>query len=112
MKFRTFLLLAVFVMFTVYTAWVVANHGYTGFFDLALAGGWGAQVFIDLCIALLMFMAWMIPDARERGIPFAPYVVAIFTTGSVGALAYLVHRTLRPSTAAAPRASVSTQRSM
>ena len=71
------------------------NHGYTGFIELALAGGWGAQMFIDLVIALLLFTIWMVPDARERGIPFVPYVLAILATGSVGALAYLVHRTLK-----------------
>ena len=74
---------------------MVFNHGYTGFLELAMAGGWGAQMFVDLCIALILFMIWMVPDARERGLPFAPYIVAILLTGSVGALAYLVHRTLR-----------------
>ncbi|MFW2387727.1 MAG: DUF2834 domain-containing protein, partial [Polyangiales bacterium] len=78
-----------------YTAIVVANHGYTGFIDLALTGGWGAQVFIDLCIALTLFVFWMVPDARERGINPWIYFVAILTTGSVGALAYLVHRTVK-----------------
>jgi hypothetical protein len=108
MKFRTFSLSTVFVAFTAYTAVVVMDHGYTGFIDLALAGGWGAQVLIDLCIALLMFVAWMVPDARERGIPFAPYVVAILTTGSIGALAYLLHRTLREGSTVSQRASVAT----
>ena len=100
MKLRLFSVLALFLAFTIYTALVVLDHGYTGFIDLALAGGWGAQVFIDLCIALLLFMIWMVPDARERGIPFFPYVLAILTTGSVGALAYLVHRTVKESSAA------------
>ena len=95
MKLRTFFVIAVFAAFTIYTTIVVMNHGYTGFIELALAGGWGAQMFIDLVIALLLFTIWMVPDARERGIPFVPYVLAILATGSVGALAYLVHRTLK-----------------
>lgn len=95
MKLRTFSLFAVFSLFTVYTAIVVVEHGYTGFIELALGGGWGAQVFIDLVIALLLFMTWMIPDARERGIPGAPYAILILGAGSIGALAYLVHRTLK-----------------
>ena len=95
MKLRLFSVIAAFAAFTIYTAIVVANHGYTGFVELALTGGWGAQVFIDLCIALLLFTVWMVPDARERGIPAWPYFVAILTTGSVGALAYLVHRTAK-----------------
>ena len=108
MKSRLFLLLTVFVVFTAYTATVIVDHGYTGFVDLALAGGWGAQVFVDLVIALTLFLVWMVPDARERGIPFVPYVVAILTTGSIGALAYLVHRTLREGTAVERRASATT----
>ena len=95
MKLRLFSVITMFAAFTIYTAFVVLDHGYTGFLELAMTGGWGAQVFIDLCIALLLFTIWMVPDARERSIPFPPYVVAILTTGSVGALAYLVHRTLK-----------------
>jgi len=101
MKLRLFSVIAVFAAFSIYTAIVVVDHGYTGFVELALTGGWGAQVFIDLCIALTLFMLWMVPDARGRGIPAWPYVVAILTTGSVGALAYLVHRTAKEATRAA-----------
>ena len=95
MKLRLFSLVAVFAAFSIYTAIVVMNHGYTGFSELALTGGWGAQVFIDLCIALVLFTLWMVPDARQYGIPAWPYFLAILTTGSVGALAYLVHRTAK-----------------
>jgi len=95
MKSRTFLLLAVFAAFAIYSTIVVIDHGYTGFLALPMAGGWGAQVFIDLCIALTLFILWMVPDARDRGLPSAPYVIAILTTGSVGALAYLVHRSVK-----------------
>lgn len=104
MKIRLFSLIIVFAAFSAYTAMVVVSHGYTGFLELALAGGWGAQVFIDLCIALVLFMFWMVPDARHRDIPFAPYVIAVLTTGSVGALAYLVHRTLKQDAGVARRA--------
>ena len=95
MKSRGFLLIGVFAAFTIYTSIVVVNHGYTGFIELAMAGGWGAQMFIDLVIALVLFSIWMFPDARERGIPFWPYFLLILTTGSIGALGYLVHRTLK-----------------
>ncbi|MGB8329068.1 MAG: hypothetical protein WCE62_03000 [Polyangiales bacterium] len=95
MKLRLFSLVALFAAFSIYTALVVVDHGYIGFVDLALTGGWAAQIFIDLCIALLLFILWMVGDAREHGISAWPYVVAILTTGSVGALAYLVHRTAK-----------------
>lgn len=100
MKFQSFFLIAVFLVFTGYTTLIVVEHGYTGFLDLATAGGWGLQVFIDLCIALTMFIVWMLGDAKERGIPGWPYAVAVLTTGSVGALAYLVHRSFRDAPAA------------
>jgi hypothetical protein len=95
MKLRLFSVIAVFAAFTIYTTMVVLDYGYTGFLELAMTGGWAAQIFIDLCIALTLFAIWMIPDARERGIPAWPYFLAILTTGSVGALAYLVHRTAK-----------------
>ncbi len=95
MKLRLFLLIAVLAAFSVFTAEVVVEHGYLGFIELAMAGGWGAQVFLDLCIALLLFVGWMLRDARSHGIVTWPYVIAIFTTGSIGALAYLIHRTVK-----------------
>ena len=107
MKSQLFSLTAIFVAFSIYTAIVVVNHGYTGFIELALTGGWGAQVFIDLCIALTLFLIWLVPDAREHGIPAWPYIVAILTTGSIGALAYLVHRTAKNNTIAVPKRGLS-----
>ena len=107
MKLRLFSVIAVFAAFSIYTAIVVVNHGYTGFIELALTGGWGAQIFIDLCIALTLFMVWLVPDARERGIRALPYIVGILATGSVAALAYLVHRTAKDakSPAVEPRST-------
>jgi hypothetical protein len=95
MKLRLFSIITVFAAFSIYTAIIVLDHGYTGFLELAMTGGWGAQVFIDLCIALVLFTVWMVGDAHERDITVWPYVIAILTTGSVGALAYLVHRTAK-----------------
>jgi hypothetical protein len=109
MKFRLFALIAVFAAFTIYTAFVVADQGYFGFVALAMTGGWAAQVFIDLCIALILFALWMVPDARAHGIPAWPYFFAILTTGSIGALAYLIHRTVKHADALAPAVA---QRSM
>ena len=108
MKFRLFSLLIMFVAFTAYTGVVVMDHGYTGFLALAAEGGWGAQIFIDLVIALTMFLVWMVPDARERGIPSVPYALAILTTGSIGALAYLIHRTVKEGSAVGRPVSAAT----
>ncbi|MGB5813476.1 MAG: hypothetical protein WBG86_23270 [Polyangiales bacterium] len=95
MKFQNFFLIAIFVAFTGYTGMVILEHGLTGFIDIAEAGGWATQVFIDLCVALTAFIVWMLGDAKARGIAAWPYALAILTTGSVGALAYLVHRSFR-----------------
>jgi protein-S-isoprenylcysteine O-methyltransferase Ste14 len=109
MKLPLFALIAVFAAFTIYTAFIVADQGYFGFVELAMTGGWAAQVFIDLCIALILFALWMFPDARAHGIPPWPYVFAVLTTGSIGALAYLIHRTVKHADALTPRVA---QRSM
>lgn len=82
----------VLLAFGAYTGVVVANHGYTGFLVLAAEEPWGGQMFVDLVIALVLFATWMRADAQREGLPFWPYFVAILTTGSIGALAYLVHR--------------------
>jgi uncharacterized membrane protein len=103
MKLRLFSLIIVFAVFSVYSTMVILDHGYTGFIELALTGGWAMQVFIDLCIALILFAIWMFGDAKERGLPFWPYFIATLTTGSVGALAYLVHRTIREDSQAPAR---------
>jgi len=95
MSSRLAILALVLAAFTLYTAVVVASHGYTGFLILALAEPWGGQMFVDLVIALVLFLSWMVPDARERGIPAWPYLLLVLTTGSIGALAYLVHRTAK-----------------
>ena len=102
MKLRLFSLIAIFAAFTIYTATVVADLGYFGFVELAMTGGWAAQIFIDLCLTLTLFAIWMVPDARDRGIPALPYFLAILTTGSIGALAYLIHRTAKDPSPATP----------
>jgi hypothetical protein len=82
----------VLLAFTAYTVGIVASHGYTGFLVLAAREPWGGQMFVDLVIALLLFASWMRGDAARQGLPFWPYFAAILTLGSIGALAYLVHR--------------------
>lgn len=101
MKLRLFSLVAVLAVFAIYSTTVVLENGYTGFVGLAMSGAWATQIFIDLCIALTLFAFWMFGDAKGRGIPAWPYLIAILTTGSIGALAYLIHRTLRDSDRAA-----------
>lgn len=105
MKTRLFIIAAVLVAFSVFSTVVVMNHGYTGFIDLAMREQWGMQVLLDLVIALTLFLSWMIPDARARGIAALPYLLLTLTLGSIGALSYLVHRTLKQMNATSPAAA-------
>lgn len=88
-------LVTVTLAFAAYTAVVVANHGYTGFLTLAWNEAWAGQMFVDLVIALVLFAIWMRQDAARQDLPFWPYFALVLTTGSIGALGYLVHRSAR-----------------
>ena len=92
---RLLTLLLAFIAFAVYSAAVVAGHGYTGFIQLAGREPWALQMLIDLTIALVLFLVWAARDARTRGLPYWPFAVATVLLGSVGALAYLVARELK-----------------
>ena len=86
MKSKLFLLLAALIPFTVFSVWVVAKFGYFGFVELALEHPWNMQVLIDLVIMGVLFIGWMIGDARKEGIPSLPYTLATMFLGSIGAL--------------------------
>ncbi len=106
MKTRLVLLSSVLIAFSLYTAAIVVGQGYLGFLELAWTDAWGGQMFVDLCIALVLFVEWMRRDAQEHGISPWPYLALIVTTGAIGALGYLVHRTARELRAPAPEGSV------
>jgi hypothetical protein len=74
------------------TAYAVYHYGYLGFFESLMSNAVGITALVDLCIALTLVMAWMVRDARTRGISVAPYIVATLIAGSVGPLAYLIRR--------------------
>ncbi len=95
MKSQLAFLAFVLIAFTLYTVGVVLEEGYTGFLTLAWREAWAGQMFVDLVIALTLFLVWMLRDAREQALPAWPYALLILTTGSIGALAYLVHRSAR-----------------
>ena len=87
--------LLVLVPFTAYSLVVIARQGYFGFLTLAAREPWGMQMLLDLSIALFLIGTAIRRDARERGIPALPYLVALPFLGSISALAYLVHRSAR-----------------
>jgi hypothetical protein len=89
---RLFALVSLFVAFTSYTLFVMAGHGYDGFLTLAGREPWALQLLLDLLLMLGLFSAWLVPDAKEHGLPAWPYVILSMTMGSMGALIYLLHR--------------------
>ncbi|HXK26488.1 MAG TPA: hypothetical protein VMS55_27745 [Myxococcota bacterium] len=95
-------LLADFVAFTAYAAW---SEGLAAFVPLMLAfaksSAWGAQVMIDFLLAFAVVVGFVVADARRRGIAAWPFVALTLAAGSIGPLAYLLHR----ERVAAPRAS-------
>jgi len=92
---RLVALVVVFLAFTVYTVEVVVTQGFAALFASHARFGWESQVFLDLVLAVTAFnlLAW--PDAKKRGITYAPYFVATIALGSIGVLVYLLHREVR-----------------
>lgn len=94
----------VLLPFTAFSVEVTLREGYFGFLSLAAREPWALQMLLDLAISFFLVGAWIRKDARERGLPSLPYLVAIAFLGSIGALAYMVHRAFadgrKPATAA------------
>lgn len=86
------LVLLVAVAFTVYSSFVVAEHGYTGFIHLAFREPWAMQMLIDLAISLTMVSSLLVIDARRRKRAAWPWLVTTLLLGSVGPLWYLALR--------------------
>lgn len=98
---RTLVLSLVLAAFSAFTAYALAFHGLVGFFETELSTPAGIQVLLDVVIAATLALVWMAGDARERGLPFLPYLALTLSLGSIGLLSYLIHRELRG--ARAPR---------
>ena len=92
MTWLRILLALVLVDFLGLSAWVIAEHGYMGFFELANANWATRLLFVDLVISLSLIATWMVQDARSRGAAWAPYLVATAILGAAGPLLYLLRR--------------------
>ena len=73
-------------------AYSVYLYGYIGFLRMVLANFAGVTAFADLLIALVLILAWMGDDARERKVSAIPYVIVTIALGGVGPLLYLIRR--------------------
>jgi hypothetical protein len=92
MKPKDAAVLVLWLAFTAYTVVVMARHGPIGFLVLAWRDPWAMQMLLDLGIALSLFAGFVIGDARARGLRAWPWLLAMATCGSVGALPYLLYR--------------------
>jgi hypothetical protein len=95
-------LLMVIGGFGVLSALALADVGYFGILEPHFKSWGGAQVFVDLVIALTLVLTWLVPDARARGVNPWPFVLLTLVAGSFGPLLYLALREMRsPSRATA-----------
>ena len=92
MSGKRILLAIVLADFVAFTAYAVFTYGYSAFFPLFLSNAIGLQVFADLVISLSLISAWVISDARSRGVSPLPYLGLTLVLGSIGPLLYLVMR--------------------
>jgi hypothetical protein len=90
MATRRTLALILLVPFSVLTLYAVAEVGYVGIFEYHRHSPAGWQVFADLVIALVLVLAWLVPEARRAGHSPWPWVVVTLFLGSFGPLLYLV----------------------
>ncbi|MCR9105642.1 MAG: hypothetical protein NXI15_10150 [Gammaproteobacteria bacterium] len=86
---RKSLAITLLVPFVAFTVYALTQVGYVGLFTYQMqnAGGW--QVLLDLVVALVLVLSWLIPDARANGRNPWPWVGATLFLGSIGPLAYL-----------------------
>lgn len=91
---RLVIVVVVFVAFSAWSGTIAVSHGLLGAFTLAAREPWAAQLFVDLFLSLFVLWSFMRHDAKERGIPALPYMLATAAVGSIGVFAYLIHREL------------------
>jgi hypothetical protein len=84
---------AILIPFTIYSLWVVAGFGYTGFLSLAAREPWGMQMLLDLVIACSFATGWMFADAKKHALPKPwPFLITTLFLGSIGLLSYAIYR--------------------
>lgn len=84
------LAIAILIPFSILSLYAVYKVGYIGIFDYHRHSPAGWQVFIDLVIACVLILSWLIPEAKRNGINPWPYVVLTAFLGSFGPLLYLL----------------------
>jgi hypothetical protein len=88
-------LTVIWIAWVAFTLAVLAHHGLGGFLEAVLDNSAVTQVTIDLVLSVVIALGFIRIDARRRGLPYWPYLVATIATGSIGLIAYLIHRAWR-----------------
>ncbi|NND66134.1 MAG: DUF2834 domain-containing protein [Halioglobus sp.] len=83
------LAIVILIPFLALTLYSVAQDGYVGLFEYQMQSPAGWQVLVDLVIALLLVLSWLVPEARRQGKNPWPWVVATLFLGSISPLLYL-----------------------
>lgn len=86
---------AIWIAFTIFTIAVILDFGVVGFVEAALENGATTQISIDLVLSIATALVFIRRDAQERNLPFWPYFAVTVMAGSIGLVAYLIHRTWR-----------------
>jgi hypothetical protein len=86
------LIVITLILFGVLSAAALWQHGYFGIFALHFQTFGGAQVLVDLVIALVLVMVWMWHDAKASGRNVWPWIAMTLALGSFGPLFYLLTR--------------------
>lgn len=87
--------LAILAVFTAYSLWVIAGHGFTGLLSLVGSEPWAMQLLLDLVLACSFGIGWMRSDAKRHGLASWPFIVATLLAGSIGLLGYVAWRGVR-----------------
>lgn len=77
------------VPFSLLTLYAITQVGYLGILDYHRHSPAGWQVMADLVVALLLVLAWLVPNARAHGRNPWPWIAITLTMGSIGPLLYL-----------------------
>ena len=89
---RFVLIFGVLAAFGLYSSWVLWTHGYVAIWQAGMASAPALQVLLDLVIACGLISAWMLGDAKARGLNAWPFVAITLAAGSFGPLSYLLWR--------------------
>lgn len=97
MNARTLLTLVLFVALSGVSVVALRDHGYVGLFQYQLASSAGWQVLLDLVVACVIGILWMVDDARRNGRNPWPYAAITLVFGSFGLMLYLLVGAFRRS---------------